>query len=188
MKIKNILILVFALFLSMLTNKAFSQWEEGSASVNLSLPEIALVDIEPDGNNNIYFSITPSSESGGRPVVQENANETLSLNYTSALASTQNSRSIVAEITRGNVPEGVLFYLEAATYSGIGRGQMGQPAGKIELSSQPRPIITGIGSCFTGDGVSNGHILHFSIEIADYSKIYSVDESNITVLYTITDN
>jgi hypothetical protein len=36
--------------------------------------------------------------------------------------------------------------------------------------------------------VNNGHLLTFSLEVSDYSKIHAVDETAFTVLYTITDN
>ena len=80
------------------------------------------------------------------------------------------------------------MYLEASAYSGTGKGQLGQPTEKINLTNQPLPIITGVGNCFTGDGVNNGHLLKFSIEVSDYSKLYAIDETVFTVLYTITDN
>jgi hypothetical protein len=65
---------------------------------------------------------------------------------------------------------------------------VGQSAGKVNLTRQPQPIITGLGSCFTGDGINNGHSLSFSIEITDYAKIYAMEESELTIVYTITDN
>ena len=126
-------------------------------------------------------------ESGELPVLQQSS-DNLWINYSSSLASGQNSRSIVAEISQGALPEGITLYLKASNYSGTGGGNYGHSAGKVSLSSQPKPIITNIGNCFTGDGINNGHLLAFSIEISDYTKIVSVENSSIVVLYTITDN
>lgn len=183
---KKIIILAFISF--SVSNYVYSQWETGQVNVHLSLPEITLVDIEPALNNSINFIISPALQGGGSPVIQETTNETLWLNYTSALSDGQNSRSINAEITQGTLPEGISLYLEASSYSGTGAGQFGTPTGKVELSNTPSPIISNIGSCYTGDGVNNGHQLTFSIQISDYSKIYAVDNLNYVVLYTITDN
>jgi len=73
-------------------------------------------------------------------------------------------------------------------YSGFGKGQLGQTAGKINITSVPKSIITNLGNCFTGDGINNGHLLNFSLEINDYSTINAIGEINFTIRYTITDN
>ncbi|WP_372932236.1 hypothetical protein [Mariniphaga sediminis] len=167
---------------------AFSQWDNGQVSVFFSMPEVALVDIEPGVNNRIHFTLSASTESGSQPVIEESADETLWINYSSALAGQQGSRSVTAELSQGALPEGLRLYLEASDYTGGGDGQVGQPAGKIELSNQPRPVITGIGNCYTGDGIQNGHRLTFSIEIFDYANMAAAGQFNFVVLYTLTDN
>jgi len=182
----KIFILTFTLFL--MSNYVFAQWETGQVNAHLTLPEVTLVDIEPSLNNSINFTISPGLQGGDSPVIQETTNETLWINYTSALPDGLNSRSINAEISQGSLPEGISLFLVAAPYSGMGKGRFGVSDGKIELSNQPRPIISGIGNCFTGDGINNGHKLTFSIEISDYSKVHAVDNSSYSVLYTITDN
>lgn len=171
-----------------LSNAAFPQWEESQINVFFSIPEIALIDIESLSTNDVKFTVVPTSESGGNPEIMETSNKTLWINYSSALSNSNSTRSIVAEISQGQLPEGILMFLEASEYFGAGDGQVGHPAEKIDLTNQPRPIITEIGSCYTGDGVNNGHLLTFSLEVSDYSKIHAVDETAFTVLYTITDN
>lgn len=169
-------------------NSAFAQWEEGELNVSFSLPPAALVDIEPDASNSIHFTVLPAAESGASPQIQPTTDQTLWLNYSSALVNPQNTRSIMAEITGGSLPEGVSLNVEALRHEGTGGGQFGQPAGKVSLSSQPKAIITNVGNCFTGDGVNNGHKLTFSIEVSDYSKISAASETSFTILYTLSDN
>lgn len=188
MKTQKLNIVCFIFLFSLISNLAFSQWEEGQISVRLSIPEIALVDIEPGSNNSIDFNIIPSTESGNSSQTHESTNESLWINYSSALANPQNSRKIVAEISQGVLPEGILLYLQASRYVGMGDGKLGHSSGKIELTNQPKPLITDIGSCYTGEGINNGHLLKFSIEISNYSKIYAIEESDLNILYTITDN
>ncbi len=188
MKTQKLYILCFIFFFSLVSNLAFSQWEEGQISVHLSIPEIALVDIEPEANNSIDFTIIPSAESGSSSQMHKSTNESLWINYSSALANPQNTRKIVAEISQGVLPKGILLFLQASQYSGVGDGKLGHSTGKIELTNQPKPIITNIGSCYTGDGINNGHLLTFSIEITNYSKVYAMEESDFNILYTITDN
>jgi hypothetical protein len=169
-------------------NEALSQWEEGEINVNFSLPPVALIDIEPDVDNSIHFTISPATESGASPQVRESSAQTLWINYSSALANPQNTRSIIAEISGGGLPDGVSLNVEASKYQGMGDGQFGQPAGKVTLSNQPRAIITNVGNCFTGDGENNGHLLTFSIEVSDYSQISAANETSFTILYTLSDN
>ncbi len=178
---------LFILF-SLISQFAYSQWESAQINAHLSLPEVALIDIEPGINNDIHFVVNPDSESGGSPSIQETTGNDLWINYTSALPPTQNSRSVTAEISQGNFPEGIILYVEASVYSGSGEGQFGQPTGKTVISNQPRPIISNIGNCYTGNGISNGHLLSFSIEIEDYGKIQTMGDSEFTIIYTITDN
>jgi hypothetical protein len=182
--LQNLALIIF-LFVS---NHAFSQWNESQINVRFSLPEIALIDIEPSSDNSVFFSVDPALESGDEPQINKNSNESLWLNYSSSLQSSTQSRSIVAEIGQGTLPEGIVLYLEVSTFSGLGKGKVGQPTGKILLSTQPKAVLTNIGNCFTGDGINNGHVLSYSIEIADLTNLHASDESNFTILYTISDN
>ena len=186
---KNAFFISSVCFLLILNVKTYSQMQEAEANVYFALPQIALVDIEPGLDNSIHFRVNASAESGESPFLELPVNDELWINYSSSLATAQNSRSIVAEISQGDIPDGIRFYLHASNYSGSGgAGQVGQPSGKIELNSQPRPIISNIGNCYTGNGINNGHRLSFSIDVSDYSRVYSVGESSFVVLYTITDN
>ena len=188
MKATNIKIVYLFIFLITASNPAFSQWENGQISVNFSITEIALVDIEPDFNNSIQFVIRPTAEKGQQLEIMDSSNESLWINYSSALSNTHQSRSIIAEISQGTLPNGLELFVEASNYSGLGKGKLGLSVGKTSLTNRPKPIITNIGSCFTGDGINNGHLLTFSIEIKDYEKIRSGEETIFTVLYTIKDN
>lgn len=171
-------------------NNVFAQWEEGELNVSFSLPPVALVDIEPAVENSIHFSIVPATESGASPQIHKTSSSVKSLwiNYSSALQNAQNTRSIVAEISGGVLPEGISLNVEASGYEGGGDGQYGQSAGKVSLSGQPQVIITNVGNCFTGDGPNNGHSLTYSIEVSDYAKISTADEASFTILYTLSDN
>uniref|UniRef100_UPI0032176F27 hypothetical protein n=1 Tax=uncultured Draconibacterium sp. TaxID=1573823 RepID=UPI0032176F27 len=167
---------------------AKAQWNsDGELEVNFRIPPIALLDIEPGINNTISFSVSTAIESGESLKIENASNETLWLNYSSALENNWGSRIIIAQIVGESLPEGITLNVEASQYRGNGEGQLGQPTGKVALSKQPRTILNGVGNCFTGDGIGNGHSLTFSIEVEDYSKISSVGES-LTILYTISDN
>ena len=181
-------IILLLLIFPVAYNTALAQWEEAGLNISFSLPEIALIDIEPDVNNSITFSILPSGESGNSPEISIFSQQTLWLNYSSCLKKNQNSRSVVAELSKDTKQTGIKFYLEASNYTGIGEGQPGMPTGKVELTKHPVSIITGLGNVFTGDGINNGHMLTFSAQITDYNKISSTDQSVFIIIYTLTDN
>lgn len=166
---------------------AKAQWNSGNINVRFSLPEIAMINIEPEFGN-VEFTIAAPGSAGGEPAVEHVSNESLWINYTSAILKNGNRRSINAQISEGNVPEGVSLYIEASVASAFGSANQGNPGGKVQVTSQPRPIISGIGSCFTGDGIGRGHEIQYFLEISDFERIKSIENQVFTVLYTITDN
>lgn len=183
------LILKYVCWLFFILNPfiVFGQWETGHTNVFLSIPEVGLIDIEFESNDRIHFALLPAAEAGTSSVIKESSDANLWINYSSALRASQNSRSVTAEVSQGQIPPGIKLYLEASALSG-GTGQCGAPTGRVELSNQPRPIISGIGNCFTGDGINKGHQLSFAIEISDYPELKSSGEINFLILYTLTDN
>ncbi len=160
---------------------------EKEVDINFSIPPVALLDIEPDINNSIHFSISPATESGKSLQFENTSSTTLWLNYSSALPAGNASRSIVAQVAGGTLPEGLTLHIQAANYVGNGAGKLGKPAGKIALTGQARVLLSDVGNCYTGDGAGQGHALTFALELDDYSKISSIDESTFTIVYTISD-
>lgn len=146
----------------------------------------ALLDIESEGDNSLEFYIIPMSEAGASPEMQYDANKTLWLNYTSLAEN--NLRSIKAKIEGGGLPEGVSMHVTASSFSGIGKGVVGQSVGQIELSEQDKTIITGVGSCYTGDGVGNGHALNFTLNVNNFTTLEANSSTSVTILYTIFEN
>ncbi|MDZ7846718.1 MAG: hypothetical protein U5L96_08080 [Owenweeksia sp.] len=102
------------------------------------------------------------------------------------------TRDIEVVLTSGPLPAGVSLQVKADPYAGNGDGTMGTPNAGVNLTNSPQPIVTGIGSCFTGDGVNNGHNLTYTLNLSSNSGAYATldaDNSNtIQVTYTITDN
>jgi len=182
--IKYVVIIVVVLTNGVSAN---AQWNSGNINVRFSLPEIAVLDIEPELGN-VEFNIGAPGLAGGEPVVEHVSIETVWLNYTSAILKNGNRRSINAQISEGSVPDGISLYIEASVASSFGSENQGTPVGKVQVSSQPRPIISGIGSCFTGDGIGKGHEIQYFLEISDFDQIKSIEDQVFTVLYTITDN
>jgi len=164
------------------------QSEEESCSLAFSLPEIALIDIEPAGISNISLTLTTNPESG-LPVTASGAvNDDLWINYTSSLATGSNNRSVTVQISSGAIPSGVAVTLQPSAFSGSGSGITGTPVGPVSLSSTSQTLISGIGRCFTGNGMNNGHRLNYSLEITNYNSLRFNESSTIQIAFTLTDN
>lgn len=181
----SIIFIFLCLFLN--AKSALSQGED-TYSIYFSVPEIAILDIEPEINNSIEFSLEAASEPGGEPDIQKNSNKTLWINYSSALSSGQNKRNIKAQITNGTIPDGVSLFMEISDYTGTTHLNHGNSSGRIKIDGIQKTIISNIGNCFTGDGTGYGHEIDFSIEISSISEIAASDQNEFTVMYTISDN
>lgn len=177
------------LLLALVFSTSLFAQQQANSDVSFSMPEVALIDIEPGVNNTIYFEVDASPESGTEPVISENVNKTLWINYTSSQIGSQGSRSISTVISSGSVPAGINIFIRAAKYTGIGEGEkLGRRLGRKKLDNNPRTIIKNIKNCYTGDGVGNGHLLTFTMEIDDLTKVTSINDANFVVTYTLTDN
>lgn len=151
----------------------------------LVLPEIAIVDIEPNNTAvNLQFN---SPLEGGKAIEAIKQDQSKWLNYTSAIARTGSNRIITAQIANGAIPEGVALGLTASNYVGNGKGTHGQSNGPIFLSSTPKTIINNIGRAFTGNGTGNGHQLTYSLSISDYKKLDASANTEVMVIFTITE-
>lgn len=185
---KKSISLLFFLALCMLTTKA-QDTSTYAHDVIINFDEVALVDLEgPGGVVEITLNATASATEAGEAAdfgtVSDN---TLWLNYTSIVGN-EASRDITVAITNGALPAGISLDLVAAADAGNGDGTIGTPSAQLTLSGVAQNLVTGIGSAYTGTGVSNGHNLTYSLGIVDFSLL-DADNSGavVEVTYTITD-
>jgi hypothetical protein len=181
-------ILAFFVCVLFANNKVFSQDTNfDSHIVNVAIPSVFIVDIEPSGAKTISLSPTPPTEAGSSLDFSGATDNSLWLNYSSIVANATATRKVTVQITNGTVPSGT--YLKVAGAAAIGgTGTVGTPAGTITLTSLAQDFVTGIGSCYTGDGTSKGHNLTYSLALqpGNYDLVYSNPTTPITVTYTIT--
>ena len=167
---------------------AFSQSVNGQSGFGFSIPEVAQLDIEFMSTGNLEFEVLPASNVGGAPLIQQSISEELWGNYSSAIRRNGAKRSIEAQIINGTLPKGLSLYVHASSYSGSGRGELGVSTGETVLGTTPNAVIHNIGSCFTGNGMNNGHKLNFVLEITDMDLVNAMEPTEFTILYTISDN
>lgn len=169
-------IILYLLLLSLGANA-----QTTSGIVTLTLPIIALVDLEPASARTF---ILDAPEEAGNPISLSSRSLTW-LNYTSAVLENGPSRRINAAIS---LPiTGFDLKIEAAPASGQGGGVLGIPTGLVTLASTPKSIITGIRGAYTGNGINNGHQLNISLIPKDYSEIRSINNLTVLITFTIID-
>lgn len=160
--------------------------QTASHNVTITVPNVAVVDIEGTAGTDITLGATFSGEAG--EAVQFNSSDnSLWLNYTSVVPNSTTTRKISAKIT-GSLPTGVNLKVQASTAT-TGAGTLGTAGTAITLSASDQDLITGIGSCYTGDGANNGSNLTYSLELGT-NGFTDLVETNTTVqvTYTIADN
>ncbi len=155
-----------------------------SANIGVTLPSIALLDIEPKGGM-IKLKFNKPSEAG-KAIQNSESSDITWLNFTSALP-LGSSRYVSAQITSGSLSSGYGIILETSSFTGAGSGVLGNSVPSVILSNSPVRIIDNIGGAFTGDGINNGYKLKFSLIINNYSLLISGSNFH-TVIFTLTDN
>lgn len=164
-----------------------------SHDLNLSLPEVAILDLELNpGVKYISLQASVPTEAGLEISFAKAKSNDLWLNYSSITVSKFDPNRSISVYFKGQLPFGTVLYLEADKDASRGDGAMGNPTGLISLSDFPQDIITGIGSAYTGDGVGRGHNLSYSLSLSQDKGAYSLldadQNSTITVIFTISDN
>jgi len=161
-------------------------------TITISIPEVALVDIEPAATKNITLGFTAPTEAGN-PITPATSNTTLWLNYSSIKSVADPTRNVSVKVN-ALIP-GIDINVTAAAATGSGAGTLGTPAAQLTLSAADQTIISGIGSAYTGNGANNGHNLTYALAagsgpggVAAYADLQATATTVATVTYTISDN
>jgi hypothetical protein len=161
-------------------------------TIGITIPEVALVDIEPAANKNITLGFTAPDEAG-LPIVPSGTNNTLWLNYSSIKSVADATRNVSVKVDA--IIPGIDIRVTAATATGSGGGTLGTPSAQLTLTAADQTIVSGIGSAYTGDGANNGHNLTYALAagsgsgtIAAYADLEATTTAVATVTYTISDN
>lgn len=158
---------------------------EGQTAVSLTLPSVALLDIESLTSKNLAMSFTAPTEAGNA-IITPASNSSLWINFTSAVSASLTRRVTVQ--ASGTLPAGVSMTVQANGPAGSGAGTRGVAVGLLTLTSSVQNIITGIGGAYTGNGVSNGFQVTYTASLGtNYSALRS-GSAVFTVIYTLTDN
>ncbi len=162
--------------------------ESQTHTVAISIPNIAILDIETTADEDVTFNLDATGLEAGEEFVIDEENADLWINYTSILGASGNQRSITVESTSVPSITGLTLKVIASSHSGNGGGTIGTPTAVVTPSLVPTNVITGIGSAFTGNGNSNGHNLTYYLDFTgDFSDLNATAIPVIAMTYTITD-
>lgn len=195
MIMKNLIIYSFTACLVFLMTPTLSNAQDDNDDVHnllVTLPEVALLDLEAAVGTAITLSPNAPNEAGLAIDFSSEQNSDIWINYSSIVGSkTEPSRNISVQITSGTVPEGMLLSVVASKDAGLGDGTMGSPTAKLTVDQSAQDIITGVGSAYTGNGVTKGHQLTYSLTLdtqaGSYAKL-DFDQSNtLGITYTLAD-
>ncbi len=158
--------------------------------LTVNIPEVALLDIE--GGTSATLDPAAPTEAGDPLDFTADTDATLWLNYSSIIGNApDDSRTVTANLT-GTLPTGANLIVTAGAATGDGAGTKGTSSGAVTLAavSTNYTIITGIGSCYTGDGGNKGHNLTYSLteDSGNYGSLNFDTDYTVTITYTLSDN
>ncbi|KUJ50556.1 hypothetical protein [Chryseobacterium sp. JAH] len=171
--------------------KAQSDDTNDDHTITITVPEVALVDIEPSASKNISLGFTAPTEAG-LPITPSGTNNTLWLNYSSIKSVADATRTVSVKVDA--IIPGIDIKVTAGAATGTGDGTLGTPTAQLTLTAVDQTIISGIGSAYTGDGANNGHNLTYTLDAGSssgtalYADLEAVTNAGTTVTYTISDN
>jgi len=151
--------------------------------VSIVIPEIALLDIEPQGSKDISISLDAPTEAGD--AFADKTDNSLWLNVTS-IVSFGDTRNIAVAID--GALDGVDLKVEAASYSGSGFGSWGTPQPEVTLSTSSQNLVTGLKSGYTVNGSNNGYNLTYTVSPIAGASFGDLEaaSSDIQVTYTLS--
>ncbi len=173
-----------------------SKWGHGQNNqtnhkVIFEIPEVALIGLVSNGDNHINLIASAPNEAGSRiELAKVKQNKEVWLNYSSIINSHSHRRKVVA-VLQGELPQGLRLTVKASPAAGRGKGKLGSPSDRINLNTEPTEIISDIGSCYTGMGPNNGHLLSYRLERDDSDEAVanlSENQISLNVIYTLSDN
>jgi len=177
-------VLSVALLVLGLATFGSAQIRSESHNINFTIGNIFVLDVDNAGTNtDVNFTVSDPVNPGAQPAVAVTNNVNY-LNYTSVVQNTK-THKISAKLT--DTLPGVNIHI-TATAPATGYGSKGTSNGSLTLTKTDQAVISGIGSCWTGTGGTEGALLTYSITFDDnnFASLLSATPVEV-VTYTISD-
>lgn len=159
-----------------------------SHNITITIPTVAILDIEPSASKNISMAFTEPTEAG--LPIQASTNNSLWLNYSSIKTTLIATRHISVKVE--TLIPGVDIKVTAAAPTG-GAGTLGTSSAAVTpltLTGLDQSIISGIGSAYTGSGASGSNLTYALVpgNGTSYSDLIATTTATAKVIYTFIDN
>jgi len=126
--------------------------------------------------------VAPPQSGGELPL--DAVDENTFIRYSSTVAASQTRQITVKWGPSDSAPAGCLLNLKAQP---SGKTNEGSGSGEITLSDAHQTLVSGIGSCATGTGGSDGARLIYRLAVDDEALLVQGETKTATVLFTLTD-
>jgi hypothetical protein len=181
-KFQFILILITIIY----SGRSVAQSYTAGDQITLGVQDFCLID-----TNHAPVSLTLSTSVAGTPVVSV-SNSDMYVKVSSVVPGNTN-RKITARVSGGTIPAGTRLTLLAALSVNLnGGGRRGVAlTTPIILNTTDQDLITGVGSCYTGTGYTDGYRLTYTwapyLPATNYQLLQSTTTPTvITIVLTIT--
>lgn len=154
-----------------------------TSTLTLGVPEVSLL-----RTSSGIITLTLSQRGAGESIDLYKSDSTARILISSVITSA--TRMLSAKITAGTVPSGAQLQLVAKSPNASFVGTSGTLGSPVTLDATDRNIITGIGTCYSGTGASDGYPLKFIFGIdlnsANYGSLRATTGVQIVVTLTLT--
>ena len=159
-------------------------------TVTVVVPEVALLDIETTGASTNFSLMFTAPTEEGLGLTAPPSNTTTWLNYSSIVKPTTAAAGRDISVKASVLVPGVdIKVLAAAGIMTTGAGLAGTPTAQVTLTVANLPIITGVKSCFTGNGNTAGHMVTYDASVSSFAALVSNGAgAAVLVTYTLADN
>jgi len=149
---------------------------------NTGVNEVALLAIEGSLSPAALQIVAPS-KAGAPPENVSTSGSTL--NYT-AIVDASETKTVKVKVD-SNVPAGCTLSVAAAACASGSEGAVdADGAAKQALTTSDADFLTGIGSCYTGDGSSKGNALTYYLDITNWGTVASRAATSTTITFTLS--
>lgn len=167
------------------TSPTKGQVSTAGDNISLSVASLALIETN---TTSISMSFQPVTVAGA--VLSPVSNSNLFIKI-SSLVPAGTFRKVTVKLLSGTIPAGTQLTIQpAASTTTNSGGSLGTAAASpVVISSVDQNLITGIGSCYTGTGASDGYRMTFNWGVVNPSTSYGqlfATTSNPVIVFTVT--
>ena len=179
MKKLNVVLFFILILLFFQTGEVIAADVTDTMVVHMSVDSMATLNVNP--GTDITLTVSAPAIAGDTPA--DIINDVNYLQYT-ATVTTSGTKKITTQLSAA-VLTGCSLKLQATVGSGTNEGAS---AGQVTLSNESASnIITGIKTCATGTGSTDGAKLIYTLTVDTMTSLVVEEEKHLNVTFTLTD-